>query len=347
MHPLTHSSTRSTQAFIFWLSHFFFFAILSSGYAAHNITIDDTNGDAINFSSPPSWPWENSVCSQCGVPPDPKFSFNETYKNVLLPGEARNVSAQVQIRFVGTSVHVFMAVSDRKGTPGTNCNFTIDGQLAGSFSWTAGEGGSNKEYIYNMLAFSKDELSDTEHLMSVASIQTTPNGDNLLNIDRVVYTSSANAFSPSEGASPSSSSITSVAPTPGSGTNSTSSKKPKILIVGAVVGSVGFIALALIIAALWLRRHRKTIGKSPTQDSEGVITVFPLESEKVTDVGSSPDSLPSTYSARALQGTDDNIEPAPPIPRVNTSVDERLAQIEAEIRAIRNQGALPPPYQRT
>ncbi|KAH8817881.1 hypothetical protein DL96DRAFT_398601 [Flagelloscypha sp. PMI_526] len=352
MSPPTHSSTHSPIFFLSWFSISFFCALLSSGYAARNISIDDTMGDVVNFYSltfTPPEVWDNSTCSKCSVPPDASLSFSGTYRNALLSsGGGSNTVAQVRVPFVGTSVFVFLAVSDRRGGPDTNCNFTIDGQTAGSFTWSSGEGGTNEEYIYSMLGFSKEGLSDQEHLMTISSGQPTSNRDNLLNVDRVVYTISEDAVSPSN--DPSSPSTT---PTAGSSETATPSKNPKVLIFGVVVGSLSAIALVLVIISLWFQRRRRAIAASQTQTQElkGAVSMFPFESQRITDVESSPVLSPSINLVQAPRETDDviasskNVEQATTVNMAHNPVDERLAQLEAEISEIRNHGALPPPYQ--
>ncbi|KAH8827437.1 hypothetical protein DL96DRAFT_1606680 [Flagelloscypha sp. PMI_526] len=273
MRPLTHSFTHSSTNvhFLSWFSLFFIFALLPSGYAARNISIDDTNGDSVNnyaLTFTPPEVWESSTCSRCRVAPDPKLSFDGTYKNALISGPTGNVEAQIQVPFVGTNVFVFMAVADRKELPPTNCNFTIDGQFAGSFSWSPGEGGSNQDYIYSMLAFSTEDLSDQEHFMVISSAGTTGGREDYLNIDRVVYTLSGDDPTSSNGAAAGNPSSPSATPVPGNGANvsgaTSTGKNNTAVIAGAVVGSLVFIAIVGILIFLWLRR-RKAASMSPSQ----------------------------------------------------------------------------------
>ncbi|KIL65654.1 hypothetical protein M378DRAFT_76615 [Amanita muscaria Koide BX008] len=142
-----------------------------------NRTIDSNLGDPVtNFqpiyhATPGSDEWDDETCTTCNITPDPAAAFDNTYMSATyFPHNQPLEGINITLQFTGVAVWVFFILSNTNvhGNPfvSTHCNFTLDGQHAGSFSHEPDN--TTTAFIYNVAVFSQTGLSNTPHEVIVS-----------------------------------------------------------------------------------------------------------------------------------------------------------------------------------
>ncbi|KAF9063869.1 hypothetical protein BDP27DRAFT_1426428 [Rhodocollybia butyracea] len=150
--------------------------VLSESQATVNRSIDDGFGDSVTGLKPVFLPttggldiWRNETCppSICTIIPPTSSAFDETYtQSTVRAGEEINITFD----FTGVALYVFFIIANIKPPiqATTIANFTLDGSLVGNFYH---EPDSNApEFQFNILAFSKTDLQNTNHEMIISAM---------------------------------------------------------------------------------------------------------------------------------------------------------------------------------
>ncbi|KAF8630445.1 hypothetical protein AX17_005422 [Amanita inopinata Kibby_2008] len=146
-------------------------------------TIDDTFGDEATHIKPTFLPgtlgvWEREACRGCVVQPDRSLGYGGTWTAGKYDPKLENTS--VTLEFSGTAIYIFFILVNAT----TECNFTLDGQPAGTFTHFPSMG--TYDLIYNATAFSATGLANTAHQLVISTAGIDHNV--LVNFDYAVYT---------------------------------------------------------------------------------------------------------------------------------------------------------------
>lgn len=215
-----------------------------------NTTIDDTFGDPTSgrfIAYHPVSAWNDGAnCDRCNAHPDTDFLYMRTWKDSTYDPKLEVPSASVT--FTGTAVYVLCALSHSKARPfgSSNMTFFIDDRLAGSFTQEApGAAG----FDYNVAVFVQTNLPSTEHNLTIQN-GYVDGPRTLMLLDAIIYTQD------DEKSEPSSISMgPKVGPTATTRASTESSSTPGSVIIAAVIGSTGGVAL-IILLYLLCHRHR-------------------------------------------------------------------------------------------
>ncbi|KAF8998270.1 hypothetical protein BDQ17DRAFT_1309300 [Cyathus striatus] len=273
---------------------FFIFYLLSFTLAGIvNRTIDDSFGDSQTFQLPLYQPavgaWDDETCQGCSIKPDPSKAFKNTYTAATYNPGLKNVS--ISMGFEGTAIYVFFILANNQGdgiTTITMANFTIDGQIAGSF--TRAPDLTSTDILFNQLVFSKTDIPNGIHQLVIST--SGVNFDVFVNFDYAIYThvdgvdaspsssSSSKASttftriqsstSKSSSSKASASSTASSAPHNDSKLNSNAKSRMVASIVGGVVGALVLIGAIIGCFFCWKRRTRKRL-VDPTWEIAGPV----------------------------------------------------------------------------
>ncbi|KLO05554.1 hypothetical protein SCHPADRAFT_721328 [Schizopora paradoxa] len=200
-----------------------------------NVTVDDQT--ALNSTTVvymPSTTWkQGDGCDFCSAQPNGSLAFDGTWHDAsYTPGDK---TVEISISFTGTAIYTFFIVPDLNSPATTNLNFTLDGELAGSFRHPLG---NVSQFLYNVSTFGKAGLKNAPHTLIIASGGDT---SSLLLFDYLVYTTEKHSVPIGE-------------------------------IVGPVVG--GTAVIAIILAILFFRRKRKIRRISTSSRSTGPMDVM-------------------------------------------------------------------------
>ena len=235
-----------------------FLSIATAASAATNRTIDDQQGDSVTGAVPSYSPVEawsqGSTCDGCYVQLDTAHTFDGTWHDSThTPGdpEPRVITAQ----FTGTAVYVYNVLANyvEYTTTLTSLNFTLDGDLIGSFIHIPT---NSTSFQYDVPVFVKTGLSNTSH-----TIVITAGGDinsSLVLFDYIVYT-----FEEGEPSSTTAASATGTQTSTGasaSASSDTAQRSSSIsvaAVAGGVAGGVAAVLIAVALFFLFCRRHRR------------------------------------------------------------------------------------------
>ncbi|KAG9224295.1 hypothetical protein CCMSSC00406_0004794 [Pleurotus cornucopiae] len=215
-----------------------------------NTTIDDTLGDPTTgrfIAYHPVSAWNDGAnCDRCNAHPDTNFLYMRTWKDSTYDPKLEVPSASVS--FTGTAVYVLCALSHSKARPfgSSNMTFFIDDRLAGNFTQEApGAAG----FDYNVAVFVQTNLPSTEHNLTIQN-GYVDGPRTLMLLDAIIYTQDNGKSEPS-----SISMGPKVGPTATTRASTESSSTPGSVIIAAVIGSTGGVAL-IILLYLLCHRHR-------------------------------------------------------------------------------------------
>ncbi|KAL5507584.1 hypothetical protein ACEPAH_7040 [Sanghuangporus vaninii] len=216
--------------------------------APTNVTIDDTNGDAvtgaqITYNPAPVWQAGQS-CQNCTAKVDGSQAYDGTWHDASYnpPGGLSNsypgtiISASAD--FTGTAVYIYCILTSSSSSPNGNTDMTfyVDDQEVGSFSRPSD---GDRSYQYNQVVFSWSGLDgSTNHNVRLESGHSGQQA--LVLLDRIVYTtgdsstttlviqtsSSSQQSSSSSSGSTTQESSTSQSSSPSSSGSSSSSQTP-------------------------------------------------------------------------------------------------------------------------
>ncbi|KIY70436.1 hypothetical protein CYLTODRAFT_392047 [Cylindrobasidium torrendii FP15055 ss-10] len=215
-----------------------------------NRTIDDTNGDSDSGKVPiynPSEAWAGLDCTGCAIRPDRSLVFDRTLTAATYNPDMD--SMDVTFSFTGTDIWVYFVLANDQGngvTTSTDCNFTLDGKLAGHFQHAP----TNSTALeYNTLVFAANGLKQQSHdlIISTSGIQE----NQWVAFDRAIYTFDSDAASSSSGTTSGSS------PTNTSNPSTDSNNKTGPIVGGVIGGLVGLAGIALALFFFMKRRRQK------------------------------------------------------------------------------------------
>ncbi|KAM6500191.1 hypothetical protein JOM56_003205 [Amanita muscaria] len=231
-----------------------------------NRTIDDTFGDPVTGFKPvylPSAAWTDQTCTGCAVQPDTKSAFEGTWTTATYCPGMHNMS--ITLEFTGVAVWVFfiLANASEHGSSivtNTQCNFTLDGQHAGSFTDM-----STSKIQYNVTSFSRSGLANVTHQLVISTNDYPFNA--FVSFDYAIYTSSS------------------------------SSSGNVGVVVGSVLG--GLALVTILVSLVLIRRISQRKGtkyrsvqnatERPSQDPRrGYVTATHISSEQLGAAGSMP-----------------------------------------------------------
>ncbi|KAF9461463.1 hypothetical protein BDZ94DRAFT_1138207, partial [Collybia nuda] len=159
---------------------------------AVNRTIDNEFGDSVTGEKPMFLPttagiWEGQDCEGCRVQPDRAKAFNGTW-NAATFRQEKDGSGQISfsLNFKGTAIYVYLITGNQIGesiTTLTECNITLDGRHADSYRHDPDQ---TTLINYNVLAFSRTNLSNTNHTLNVSTGGVDYHV--FLNFDYAIYT---------------------------------------------------------------------------------------------------------------------------------------------------------------
>ena len=182
-----------------------------------NRTIDDTRGDSVTGAKPIYVPsiggvWASANCSECAIKPNQSLAFDGTWTAATFNAQLGLIAIEFSFTgklqvlhfayctsmnrtnccVTGTAIYVFFILSNTVApgiTTQTECNFTLDGQAAGSFFHAPS---SSVEFVYNALVFSRSNLQNTHHLLNIST--SGVNHNVFINFDYAIYTFASSLF---------------------------------------------------------------------------------------------------------------------------------------------------------
>jgi len=246
-----------------------------------NRIIDSQYGDLTTGFIPvyhsPQHAWDDQTCGECYIQPDPARAFDRTWMAATYYPDYGNLN--FTLKFTGVAIWVFFILSNANnhGTitiTNTQCNFTLDGKLAGNFSHEPDL--STYDLIYNATVFSKAGLANTSHELLV-SVNDYPN-TTFVNFDWAMYTIDVDPSTLTNTTSSSNGSAT----TSTSASRHTVTPLSKSSTIGIVVGSVLGAILAVIVLALFILCRRS--GRSKVTKLE----TFDIDAPYPTPIGERP-----------------------------------------------------------
>ncbi|KAF5386633.1 hypothetical protein D9615_001527 [Tricholomella constricta] len=159
---------RLSRSFLF---PFFLFHIGANLAIVVNRTIDDYFGDPATGKAPiyaPPAVWAGPECQGCAINPDPKQAFNGTWTAATYQQKFEH-GISIHLSFKGIAIYVFFIVPNYIESPITTetvCNFTLDGQLVGTFNHSAS---GKPDFLYNVPVFSHTGLSNVDHTLLIST----------------------------------------------------------------------------------------------------------------------------------------------------------------------------------
>ncbi|KAF9463794.1 hypothetical protein BDZ94DRAFT_1258045 [Collybia nuda] len=158
-----------------------------------NITVDDSSGDprsgnSILYNPPSVWNTAEHCSSVlCNARPDIKIVYSGSWHEATFDPQSTIVPITASFEFQGSAVYVYCVLATSIAFPSgkSEMSFSIDGQLAGTFSRSPpGPWG----YQYNVPVFSHSALSPGTHRLDITNgnIGQTQ-GQTLLMLDNIVY----------------------------------------------------------------------------------------------------------------------------------------------------------------
>ncbi|EIN10606.1 hypothetical protein PUNSTDRAFT_112429 [Punctularia strigosozonata HHB-11173 SS5] len=233
-----------------------FWAVLV-GAAVTNRTIDDEQGDALTGLKPVYSGSFNygPECTGCFVQPDASRAFDNSWHDTTIDPPDTTFPS-VTLTFNGTAIYVFCIVPNTVmyATTMANMTFTLDGDLVGTYFH---EPSTSTDFEYNVPVYTNKSMDNVQHTLKLEA-QAGTNGS-YLSFDYAIYTFDD---------TPTTTSASSVGPTPSHETSSNSptassgsdhKSAPIGAIVGGVVGGVALV-VALLLVFFCLRRRGKHSG---------------------------------------------------------------------------------------
>ncbi|OCB87365.1 hypothetical protein A7U60_g5505 [Sanghuangporus baumii] len=199
--------------------------------APTNVTIDDTNGDAVTggqITYSPALAWQaGQSCQNCTAKLDGNQAYDGTWHDASYnpPGGLSNsypgtiISASAD--FTGTAVYIYCILTRSSSSPdgNTDMTFYVDDQEVGSFSR---DSDGDKSYQYNQVVFAWSGLDgSTNHNVRLESGHLGQKA--LVLLDRIVYTTEDSSTTTSVIQTSSSSQQSSSSSSSGSSTQESSS----------------------------------------------------------------------------------------------------------------------------
>ncbi|KAK7044149.1 hypothetical protein VNI00_007869 [Paramarasmius palmivorus] len=295
--------------------------------------IDDTFGDSVTGAMPlyhGSWLSVSSNCPNCTGALKPDFTrvHNGTYHDTtrLAENEANSAIPQVDFSFNGTSFTVYCIIPNENRP--TSTSFMVDGVQAPIFEH---QPNSSSTFAYSFPVLTKKDMANTEHKVQVVNAQVGA----VILFDYVEYTfddglpddasTTSSQSKPTTSTSTSTTAQSGVASSPG-GTSDRSSNSNPASIAGAVVGTLGFVAVAIMIALFIMRRRqrRRQLQSPEPATYPYFLDVLPLRgarrTERRTETGSRSDNSTYTYTYDTTSGSntvplsvqEGNMAPPPP-----------------------------------
>ncbi|KAF8998267.1 hypothetical protein BDQ17DRAFT_1411126 [Cyathus striatus] len=231
-----------------------------------NRTIDDSLGDSDPHTftkplyNPPSGVWDDETCQKCAIKPDPSKAFKNTYTAATYNPGLQNVS--ISMGFEGTAIYVYFILANNQGdgiTTLTVANFTIDGQMVGTFRHDPDL--TSTDILFNQLVFNKTDIPNGVHQLIISTSDV--DFSVFINFDYAIYTHVDSVDpAPSSTSSTSTQSFSSSPTTTSSipsNTNPNAKKRSFYSIVGGVVGAGAVVLIGAIIGSYfcWKRRARR------------------------------------------------------------------------------------------
>ncbi|KZW00847.1 hypothetical protein EXIGLDRAFT_830490 [Exidia glandulosa HHB12029] len=162
--------------------------------ATFNVTVDDTQGDAVTgakptYISPPDQIWHarpQEPCPQCSVNLDTSQLKSGTWHDgmCLRCGANDTQTNGISFWFEGTAVYIY-GILGRAIPVGTHVVFSIDGEQVGKFDHDPKN--STDSILYNQLFYSNDTVPDGRHEFLMAGRNNT---DTVIFFDYAQYTTS-------------------------------------------------------------------------------------------------------------------------------------------------------------
>ncbi|KAL4265888.1 hypothetical protein AB1N83_003460 [Pleurotus pulmonarius] len=238
------------------------FLCCRTGAVFINITVDDTLGDPTTgrrVAYHPASVWNDGAnCSACNARPDKDFLYMGTWKDSSYDPQSEVPTASVT--FFGTAVYVLCALSHSKAKPfgSSNMFFFIDNQLAGNFTR---ESPGTDGYDYNVTVFSQTNLPSAEHNLTIQNGRAKGRRTLML-LDAIIYTrDDGKSDSPSISAGP-----TAVGPTATMRVSTESASTSGTVVIAAVIGSTGGVALIILLYLLCHRHRSHRASRAQTAD---------------------------------------------------------------------------------
>ncbi|KAF9002742.1 membrane bound O-acyl transferase family-domain-containing protein [Cyathus striatus] len=222
--------------------------------------------------------WHNQIsCGDCTIRPNTSQAFMETYTAATYHPDWKNSS--IAMEFEGIAIYVYFILPNKYNlgiTTYSAANFTIDGQIVGSFSHSPDL--STTKILYNQMVFSKTDLPNGRHQLVVST--TLDDMNVFICFDYAIYTQVTDESAPT-GVYSNVSSPTATSDTPVSGSksgitggtpiggvtstgldsqNSGSSKSrhTTVAIIGAIIGGIILIGSASALV-VWQRLGKRKI----------------------------------------------------------------------------------------
>ncbi|KAK7044168.1 hypothetical protein VNI00_007888 [Paramarasmius palmivorus] len=226
--------------------------------------IDDEFGDSVTGEKPVYFGngWvQGSTCSDCPLKPDPSQAWNNTWHYNSRSGNDPAIG--VNLTFTGVSVIAWIIVPNTvpgsSGAPGYGVYAYMDDDAEpdGGYFQPAPE--STNDFTYKFQMYTNNTLANTTHTLRLVS-EPRGNTDSVFLFDYAQYVfddglqdDTPTTSSPESNPTTSTSGVT---PSPSEISDRSSGSNPAI-VAGAVVGTLGLVAVAIIISLFILRRRRR------------------------------------------------------------------------------------------
>ncbi|KAH7098851.1 hypothetical protein BKA62DRAFT_641708 [Auriculariales sp. MPI-PUGE-AT-0066] len=219
-----------------------------------NFTIDDSYGingipgSAPSYSNSSTWRVRNADenCNECSLNPDFNLMSNKTWHDTTtFFGDAQ--PGRLWFNFTGTAIYIACALAGQR--PGalieTHLLFFVDGQHSGEFHHVPTL--ETPEFLYNVMVFSKTDLTDSNHAIMIVNRQDIQPGSLLL-FDYARFTAEVNV---NDDVDPPSDDPNVGQPGPSSSLHR--KVNPAMIAVGVSIGILVFLVLAGLV---WLLTRR-------------------------------------------------------------------------------------------
>ncbi|KAF9014182.1 hypothetical protein BDQ17DRAFT_1536652 [Cyathus striatus] len=152
----------------------FLFCFLPASFAGSvNYTIDDSYGDSRTRQLPTFLPatagvWADQTCEGCRIKPDVMQAFMGTYTAATY--HPALMSTSISMSFEGIAIYVYFTLPNNQGdgiTTITMVNFTIDGDIVGSF--THNPDMSTFDILYQQMVFNMINLPNGTHQLVIST----------------------------------------------------------------------------------------------------------------------------------------------------------------------------------
>ncbi|KAK7014142.1 hypothetical protein VNI00_019380 [Paramarasmius palmivorus] len=282
--------------------------------------IDDTFGDSVTGAMPfyhGSWLSVSSNCPSCTGQLKPDFTqlHNGTYHDTTRH-ENDEAIPEIDFSFIGTSFTVYCIVPNENRP--TSTSFMVDGVQAPSFEY---QPNSSSTFAYSFPVLTQKDMVNTEHKVQVVNAQVGA----VILFDYVEYTFDDglpdDVSTTSSQSKPTTSTSTTaqgeVASSPSSVSDHSSNSNPAS-IAGAVVGTLGFVAVAIMITLFIMRRRqrRRQLQSPESATYPYFLDVLPRRTETGSNSDNAFEDSTYTYTYDTTSGSntvrEGNMAPPPP-----------------------------------